>query len=178
MIIVQPTSDQNWQWFEINEPTQLTAGLPEQELVTVLLPTEKIMLTAVELPKTRQPQKIIPYAIEEQIIDSPESVYIDFTQQKSTNRYHIAVINKKLLQDYKNALEQSQLTQATTAIPDVLALTWQEGSWTIVFTAQRCLIRSGKNSGIATTARNAEFVIKKLLADSTEIPNFCNINSC
>ena len=62
MIIVRPTPDHNWQWFDINDPTRLTDGLPEQT-VTALLPTENILLTKIELPKARHPQKIIPYAI-------------------------------------------------------------------------------------------------------------------
>ena len=178
MIIVLPTEDESWQWFDITQPTAAHPGLPEQKTVTALLPTEKILLSTVELPKTRQPQKIISYAIEDQIIDAPEAVHIDFTQEKATNQYHFAVINKTLLQKYKTELEQSQITQTQAAIPDVLALTWQEGSWTIVFTSTRCLIRSGKHSGIAMDANTAEFVIKKLLQQSEDIPNFCNVNSC
>jgi type II secretion system protein L len=178
MILVWPNQDKNWEWCDSDNQQDVNIGLPTEQSAYALLPTERILLDNVELPKTRSPQKILPFAIEENIIDAPEAVHITFTQQKNSNNYAIAVINKKIFEQYKTSLAAEESLTTEAILPDVLALHWQEDTWTIACIGERCLIRYGAHSGIAISTANAAMIIDRLLQKDGTLPNFCSIHKC
>jgi type II secretion system protein L len=175
MIIVWPDQGGSWQWCDSDNQRNIRDGLPELE-ACVLIPTEKVFLNEIELPKTRQPQKIIPFAIEEDLIEAPDFVHISYAPLDAKNKYAVAAINRDSIADYKAQLAESQ-TDVSAMLPDVLALRWHAGEWTVVCLDDRCLIRYGEYAGIAVSFENAAFVFDKIIMQNGT-PDACAVYNC
>lgn len=166
--IVQPSVNGEWIWFSSDQPTVINPGLPESGSCAMFLPSEHVLLTSVQIPKTRQALKIIPYAIEDQLLQDPDQTQIA-ASPLADNHYAVACVNKELYNSWQGQIQEQDVA-ITSILPDVLALYWASASWTIAVLQDRFLLRTGEHSGIAGALQQAEFILQHALENSDAMP--------
>jgi general secretion pathway protein L len=124
------------------------AGLDPVQDVMVWTPAAETLLLRAQLP-TRSAAKItqaLPYALEEQLIEPPEQLHFAFTHE-ADGALAVAVTRRETLDRWLAALAAAGLRPRRMA-PVTLSLPLAEGAWTLVFSEEEMVLRSGLHSGI------------------------------
>lgn len=146
--------------------------------IVVIIPGQLVTLTEVTLPKNiskKQRQKMIGYAVEEEIIDDPDSLHfvlgepINDPEAKTSNkqhRYPLAIIAKNKISAITEQLEQQNIF-ADVMIPDFFAIKAPEtnthlennSTWNASIIDDQAMIRISHTQGYTV--------------NSTDLPWFC-----
>ncbi|WP_076071567.1 type II secretion system protein GspL [Sphingomonas montana] len=124
----------------------------------VLVPTEQVLLTIVDLPLAARRQRLaaLPFAIEDRIAEPIESVHAALGIATGPGRYLAGVVARATMAGWVARVEAAGLGHAVL-IPDALALPLPpEGAWSVARTADRVVVRTPDGGGFAVpTARFA-----------------------
>ena len=128
------------------------AAAAERE-VTVLLPGEQILLTAIDLPPIRQAGRRLQaarFALEDQVVDRVEVLHFALAAKADERgRTVAAVIDLAVLREYMDAFEQAGLDVVQVGA-DALALPAPEaGQWQVARIGGRILARTSAHHGFA-----------------------------
>lgn len=116
--------------------------------VILLVPTEEVLLTEVELKlRGAKLRKAIPYALEEQLAEEIEELHFVAGHQHE-GRTEVAVVRRERM-DAWLAMFAAHGISPRAIVPDVLALPWQEGEWFLATDKERALVRTGDQQGFA-----------------------------
>lgn len=172
MYILQLLNDHSIDWFDINdageiisrqhfaEVSQCPKVNPDANLI-VLYPGEKISIVTAKLPKMSASEKLqaIPFIIEEQLADNPESVLVTVGDINSEGKSIIGVTNKAIFEIQIAALHDANL-YPRCLLPDFLALSWEPETWSMLIQNQMALVRTDFQNGFSVDAQNLLFFLE------------------
>lgn len=120
---------------------------------TVLVPGTDVLLTQARVPKARRKQVLaaLPYALEDELAAEPESYHLALGSRAPGGAYGVACIDRSALDGILETLESHSI-QASRIIPDVLAVPYLAGQWSLLLIDDLILVRTGTESGFATDA--------------------------
>lgn len=131
----------------------LPGEVPEQNgsrRVIVLAPTEHLFLTSVAVAdgQRRHLKQVLPFMVEEKVIDPIESMHIATPAVWQGNTVDVACIRRDSLAQWLACLE------AVDIMPDYLfadaqCVTAEQGEWQFLFDGNRVLLGDGDNSAAA-----------------------------
>lgn len=119
--------------------------------LTVLVPSEKILISVVDLPFASRRQRIqaAPYAIEGLIAEPLDQVHVALGMEVSDRRHLCAVVRHAVMRDWVERLTQAGLERCIL-LPDALALPEPPaGSWRVAIERGRALVRTDDGGGFA-----------------------------
>lgn len=121
----------------------------------LLFPGEQLRLTVVKLPKMRFSQRVqaIPYVLEEQLISDPDGLHVAVGAAQHQGDCVVALLEKNRLDEILTLCQRENCFPAC-AIPDFLAIFWEQDAWSIVLKNQMALVRIGFDSGFKTDQKN------------------------
>jgi general secretion pathway protein L len=99
----------------------------------------------------RQLAQAVPFAVEEQLAEDPESLHFAVNRGDPVGEVGVAAISRRTLTDLLNELAEHGLV-AVRAVPDALLLPWQEGQISVLLEAGRALVRYGDHAAAALEA--------------------------
>lgn len=117
----------------------------------VLVPTEEVLLTAVDLPiaSARRRLEALPFAIEDRIAQPLAAVHAALGEEVAPQRYLAGVIARGRMVRIIDLLLASGLEQAVL-VPDVLGLAVPPpGAWRVDISGGRALVRADDGTGFA-----------------------------
>lgn len=148
----------------VEDALRASQGLP----VVVLVPSEQITLTRVDLPRKQiqKTLKAVPYALEEQIGENVDGLHFAINASAQTPDIPVAVIDKTLIQQLIETAE-SQGVYLEAVYPDVLSVPFiveqSDSNWSVLLDGHRAVVRTGLYSGFVCESDNlADYI---LLAD-------------
>lgn len=132
---------------------QAIAGLTETDRIVLLLPTEDVLLTSVDIPakQATQIRQAAPFAIEEQLACDPAKLHIVTQRNPTTGRVDIAGIERKFLSNCLDQLKSLGI-HPQQAYADIFSLPAATPGTVIIskqFNAERVLLRWGTHQGTA-----------------------------
>jgi general secretion pathway protein L len=127
-----------------------TPGAPRDLL---LVPSEQLLLLAVPLPLPTQRKRIeaLPFAIEDRIVDRPETMHLALGTAVGDGVHLACVVDPARIAEWIMAAEEAGIPDAAI-VPDALALPIPAaGRWTVYRDGpDRCLARTPDGAGFAT----------------------------
>jgi len=127
-------------------------GLAPAEDIIVWTPAAETLLLRARLP-TRSSAKIVqalPYALEEQLIEPPESLHFAFAHE-ADGALAVAVTRRERMQSWLAALAAAGLAPTRLA-PVTLSLPLADRAWTLAFVDGEIVLRSGVRAGLGGAA--------------------------
>lgn len=121
--------------------------------VTVLVPTEHVLMLAVDLPLPTRRQRLsaLPFAIEDQLADPIGDVHVALGMELSPRRHLAGAVRHALMAEWVDRVMAAGLTHCTI-VPDALSLPVpDEGSWAVQRKGDRVLARASDCTGFATS---------------------------
>ena len=121
---------------------------------TVLAPTEGVRLIAVDLPLPTRAKRIaaLPFAVEDLIAESIDSVHLALGVEISPRRYLVGIVRHDRMAQWIARLAAAGLDHAAL-VPDALALPAPAaGEWAVELGDTRALVRTGDGAGFAIPA--------------------------
>lgn len=144
-------------WRATGAPAHIAHGTLKQAAsagagcrVVVLVPAEAITLLTACIP-VRQRQKLrqaLPYALEEQLAADVDTLHFAVAQPSDKDEVACAVVDRALLRGWLNALEAAGI-KPDILLPDVLALPYAAGEWTLLAEPHGVRIRYDEGRGLA-----------------------------
>lgn len=135
--------------------------------VLALVPTEEVLLTRVTIP-TRNRQKLlqaIPFALEDQVVSDVDTLHFAAGTPDAHGGCAVAVISHDRMRDWTGALARAGITPSRMTA-DALALPEQADAWTALIEGERCVVRTGADTGFAGETENLPVLLEAALADS------------
>jgi general secretion pathway protein L len=127
-------------------------GLAPAEDIIVWTPAAETLLLRARLP-TRSSAKIaqaLPYALEEQLIEPPESLHFAFAHE-ADGALAVAVTRRERMESWLAALAAAGLAPTRLA-PVTLSLPLADRAWTLSFVDGEIVLRSGVRAGLGGPA--------------------------
>ena len=127
-------------------------GLAPAEDIIVWTPAAETLLLRARLP-TRSSAKIaqaLPYALEEQLIEPPESLHFAFAHE-ADGALAVAVTRRERMESWLAALAAAGLAPTRLA-PVTLSLPLADRAWTLAFVDGEIVLRSGVRAGLGGAA--------------------------
>src|SRR6266571_1413407 len=127
-------------------------GLAPAEDIIVWTPAAETLLLRARLP-TRSTAKIVqalPYALEEQLIEPPESLHFAFAHE-ADGALAVAVTRRERMESWLAALAAAGLAPTQLA-PVTLSVPLAERAWTLAFVDGEIVLRSGARAGLGGPA--------------------------
>jgi len=121
---------------------------------TILVPAENVRLLAIELPLPTRAKRLeaLPYAIEDRIADSLDSVHLALGAELAPGTWLVAVVRDTVMQGWVDAADAVGLGHAAM-VPDALALPVPaDGGWAVDLGGTRAVVRAGDGTGFACPA--------------------------
>lgn len=121
---------------------------------TILVPTESVLLLAVDLPLNSRAKRIaaLHFAIEDRIADPIDAVHLALGAEIAPKRYLVGVVRHDVMAAWVDSADAAGLGHAAI-VPDALALPVPiEGAWSVDLAANRAVVRAGDGSGFALNA--------------------------
>jgi general secretion pathway protein L len=174
-----PSSPDEVDWLRMDEPARhdLTvhhAPLPEIATaaagcrVILLVPGAEVLLTTAVVPGGGNRQKIagaVPYALEEQLASDVDNLHFALGERRDDGRISAAVVVKTQLDAWLERLRQAGIEPDTIA-PDILALPWANGTWTVLMDGDRALVRTAHQAGFVADGDNLDTLLRLALNEA------------
>ncbi|QYF85950.1 type II secretion system protein GspL [Brevundimonas sp. PAMC22021] len=119
--------------------------------VTVLVPSEDVLVLAVDLPfaSRRQREAAAPFAVEGLIAQPLDQVHVALGMEIAPSRHLCGVVRLDVMARWTALLDQADLDQVVLT-PDALMLaTPPTGAWRLVIDDGRALVRTDDGAGFA-----------------------------
>ena len=116
--------------------------------VTLLAPGESVLLARAGIPSRSSAEiaRALPYALEDWLLQAPETQHFAWT--RDAGQVAAAVAAQQTMEGWLAACTAADL-EPDAIVPDVLALPWRDGQWTLLLEGTRALLRSGPFDGFA-----------------------------
>lgn len=139
---------------------------PGRRLV-VLVPGRDVLLARVDIPSRRHGdiERALPYALEEWLVDAPETQHFAWRQNESG--VNAAIVARNRVNGWLESLFSAGLA-ADALIPETLALPWRANEWSVLLADDNAWLRTGEFSGQACDRNVIEVVIKTLWSGLAE----------
>lgn len=136
--------------------------------VIVFVPTADVYLTQAKLPQLSASKltKMVPFAIEDEISDDIKNCHFAISTPNSMGYTSIAVVNRERMDLWVQLLPNALKQHISAMVPDVLALPWTAGSWTLAEMGELVLVRMDVASGFAVEKANVVEVVAQYMRDN------------
>jgi general secretion pathway protein L len=118
-------------------------------------PAGDTILTTASLP-TRSPRKIaqaLPFALEDRLLGDPETLHFAYRPESNGN-LSVAVTARERLRQWTDTLTQAGI-KPIMLCPATLLVPWAFDCWSLVFSENEVLVRTGGASGFVTPLAQA-----------------------
>lgn len=126
-------------------------AVDENGPATVLVPSEAVLLLAVDLPVAGAAKRrsALPFAIEDRIAEPIDAVHLGLGVELTPKRYLVAVVRHEMMRRWIDRVEEAGLGHAAL-VPDALALPMPDaGRWSVELAEGRAVVRTGDGTGFA-----------------------------
>lgn len=146
------------------------------EKVILCVPGVDVLLTEAELPRLNRQRllKAVPYALEDQLVDSVDDLHFALGSQDETGKYPVAVVNREQMTNWLGLLEKAGITP-DIIIPDTLALPVVEHTWSLLLEDGKVLVRTGHCSGFAVEQENLSVLLSHALQTAAIRPDALDV---
>ncbi len=148
--------------------------------VTVLVPTSQGMLTQVVVPTAnrRRMASAVPYALEDQVTSDIEGLHFCLGQRDVHGSVAVAVVAHTVMQEWLYRLNSVGI-QPVALLPDVLALPFEVGQWTLLLEDRVATVRTAEQLGFSSDIANLEVMLASaLLAAEESSPTLLRVVDC
>jgi general secretion pathway protein L len=135
----------------------------------MLAPGEDMLLTTVNVP-ARNRQRLLqalPYALEDRIAQDVEQMHFAPGLRHLDGSVPVAVLERQVLDQWLGELRAAGI-EAARMIPDVLALPYQAGDWTLAIDGDMALLRTGPQRGLAIETDSLAAVLSAALDEAED----------
>jgi len=142
---------------------------PTNAIATLIVPGADVLILQLTLPKTSRSQllKVIPYALEEQLIEDIDALHFSPSKQNEDGSFYVAVVKKQLMQQWQERCAALGL-YPQVAIPDYLALPLIENAWHLYLSGEDALIRQNRMQGISIAQSQLKEMLPLCLAENAK----------
>ena len=146
------------------------AEIAEDKEVIVIVPAEKVLLTAVKLPKMNRSRLLqaVPYALEDELIDEVDALHFAIDEYHADRDLPVAVVAHEHMQQWLNVL-QSFGIQADSIMPAMFALPYEAEAWHVAI-SELVVVRTGLFQGFAGDKQNLATLLDAALMSSLQMP--------
>lgn len=158
-LLSEGPSEAEWGYWE--EGAGFTKGKEKGELakaakaigeedVLVLVPGIDVSVLTEVVParQRRQVIKVLPYAMEEQVARDVESLHFALGEKGHDGSYLVAVVNHEKMEEWMDCLDAAGI-HPTHMLPDILAIPYEKGTWSIAQDGEICLVRTDDTAAFA-----------------------------
>jgi len=128
----------------------------EYSPVFVLISGTEILLTQTSIP-SKQRQRILqalPFALEEELADNIESLHFAIGEREAqSDNITVAVIARSIMDDIIQQLQTLNI-KADVIMPDFLALPESSQVWSVFYSNNKVLVRTGVQAGFSIEKEN------------------------
>ncbi len=126
----------------------------------------ELVMHEVAVPKApkRKWHELIPWMLEEKLLQAPEDSHFVICGQEDT-QLSVLVTARQQMQQWQEAAASAGLDDYVL-VPDFMALPWQPGQISIASHGEQVLIRHGQFKGFAVPPDFAWFMLRRLLQQS------------
>jgi len=141
--------------------------------VTVLVPTENVLLVQARLPaiKGQKLARAVPYALEEQLADDVEDLHVAIGHRDEQGKVSNAVVSRDSIESWLGCLKKAGLHPDVMS-PEVFGVLWdqetEETQWSLVISDTHVLMRTGAQTGLAFEVENMGPVLQACLDNTDE----------
>lgn len=150
-------------WLRADAPDQVRSdplsALDTQSPVTVFVPTAQLLLCDAKVPTRNRARmrQAIPYALEEQLAQDIDQLHFALGAP-ADEQGPTAVIARATLDEWLARLQAAGI-EPESLVPDVCALPWQDGQWTLLLEDHGVLARTGAARGWAADHDNLAWLL-------------------
>jgi len=152
--------------------------------VTVLVPSEDVLLAKAELPEMKGTKlaRAVPYALEEQLATDVEDVHVAIGNRDEAGKVANAVVLRQTIDSWLERLKSAGL-QPDVMSPEVFGIHWDDGvnsrKWSLVIDGKHALLRTGQQSGLAFDEENLVPVMQVALSEAgDQLPSALTVVTC
>ena len=137
--------------------------------VIVVVPGDDVLLNKVSLPtqNRKKMQTALPYALEDQLVSDIEQLHFAIGERNERGEVACAIVAHKKMQDWINKLKQFGI-HPHVMVPDILALPFVEGAWSMLVEDNDVIIRTGNQSGMSVDENQAMDYLPILLDEHAD----------
>lgn len=160
-----------WRWLQLDADSQPQGSIHTGPLanaaaaaaglrVVVLASGADCLLTQARIPG-RNRQKLlraVPFVLEEQLSDDVEDLHFAVGDQLVDEHWPVAVISRRYMETMMAVLQEAGL-DVQQVIPEVLAIPFNEGDYSVLVSGDLALVRTGATSGYAVDSDNLGMVL-------------------
>ncbi len=138
--------------------------------VIVLTPASDVLLARAAVPNVGRQRlaQAIPYALEDQLGSEVEDLHFALGRQADQG-ISVAVVARSKIVGWLECLRDAGF-QPDLLVPALLALPYEEGTWTVLRDAAGALCRSGGQAGFAADHDNLETLLSLTIAETGDTP--------
>lgn len=156
-------------------------ALPQAKQVpcTIVVPGETVGIQQISIPETSRSKlaKIVPYALEDQLIENPEDLHFSFDKFNEQGLLTVAFVKKLWMQIWLDLIRASNLN-VSSIVPDYLMLPYEANSWTIYLMPKTALFRTSAALGFTVDIEKLVFVLQMKLQEAFVRPNMLYLSYC
>ena len=128
--------------------------------VLLLVPSAEVLLTRVRVPSRNRQRvlKAVPYALEEQLAGDIEQLHFALGTPRD-EEYPVAVVAQARMDAWLAACAAAGL-QPEAVLPELLALPYVEGRWTLRVREEQASVRTGPAEGFGCERVNLAYLLR------------------
>ncbi len=136
--------------------------------VIVLVPSEQMILTTVSIPTSNRQRQLqaVPYLLEDLLVEDVEQLHFALGGYRD-GEVAVAAVSRERMQGWLDTLSGAGI-HARIMIPDLLALPYAEGAWSVALGDSVAWIRNGLQSGFCCDSGNLATLLEQALAAAGE----------
>ncbi len=179
-LFIHLTDEEQVECLQIDEQGSVAGGKPVRDTlagmadhaqgrqVVVLVPAEQLVLTRVAVPtSSRQRQmQAVPYLLEDLLVEDVEQLHFSLGSYRN-GEVAVAVCAHEQMRYWLGRLAEAGI-HARFMLPDLLALPFEEGTWSVALVGERALVRTGRESGFCCDAGNLPLLLGQALEQAGE----------
>ena len=147
---------------------QEIAGYAHGCQVIVLVPAERMVLTTVSIPTSNRQRQMqaVPYLLEDLLADDVERLHFALGGYRN-EEVAVAAVAHEQMRAWLERLSGVGI-QTRTMIPDLLALPYAEGEWSVVVSDSVAWIRNSEQGGFCCDTANLATLLEQALTAAGE----------
>lgn len=165
-----------WAYPDATEADQLASGsgsleqLPatNRPMVALASMADVNLLKARIPPLSRQRAvRAVPFALEDQLVEDVDDLHFCLGQRNAEGELAVAVVALERMQAWLQAFEEAGL-EVEQIYPEVLALPYTPGAWTLLIENDEFMLRTGLQEGFGGELDNLSVLLESALQDAED----------
>ncbi len=147
--------------------------------VIVIVPSEQVLITHVKTQarKAQQLAKAVPYALEEDLAEDIEQLHFALGPRLIGDEYAITVVAHAQMQAWMELLKSASISPRMM-IPDIFAIPYIEGAWSLLLESHRAVLRTEPYQGTAIEPDNVLAILNAISNQVAEHPESLAVYRC